>query len=104
MQALAGIADSLDEQLFHVHVDIFCVKLKLHLARSNVRHDFFKAGDNPVCIFPGDDALRAEHGCMRNGTVDVLLIQALIKGDGGVEIVDKSVSFLFKTSAPKFHE
>ena len=104
VQALARVADALDEQLFHVHVDILRIQLKLYLTRRDIRFNAFQSFDNRVRIGLRNDPLLAKHRRVRNRSGDILMIKPLVKGDGRMEVIDKPVGFLFKASAPEFHE
>ena len=103
VQALARVADALGQDGLDIHVDIFVVGRELHLPGLNVRQNAGQSGNDGLGILLGDDALLAQHGRMGHGAGDILLIQPLVKGDGGVEVVDLRVGLLLEPSAPKFH-
>ena len=104
VQALARLADALDEQGFHVHVDVLRVQRKFHLARLNVGQDILQALYDSVGILLLNDALLAQHRGVGDRSLDVLPVEPLVKGDRRVEIVHHFIGRLFKASAPKLHD
>ena len=48
----------------------------------------------------GDDALRPQHGGMRHGAGDVLLIKFAVKADGGIEIIRDAADLAGRPSGP----
>ena len=40
---------------------------------------------------------------MSNASLNILLVELLVKGDRSVKIINKLISFFSEASAPKFH-
>ena len=102
VQAFAYVADTADEDGFHVHVDIFCFFVEGHLACFDISQDFLQCFDDQFCVSSGDDALFAQHFRMGHAACDIFFIHSAIEGDRGMEVVCKAVCGLCETSAPKF--
>ena len=103
MQALPCFPDPLRQQGFHVHVDILRVHHPLNPAGPGILQDPLQTFHDLLRIFRRDDSLLAQHGRMSDGTCDVLLVQALVKRDAGMEVIHQSVRSLAETASPKLH-
>ena len=87
VEALARIADALGEHGFDVHVDVLVVQGELHTIPFDLGEDGLETVDDLLRLVLLDDALPAQHGGVRHGALDVLLIQPGVEPDGGVEVV-----------------
>ena len=87
VETLARIADALGEHGFDVHVDVLVVQGELHTIPFDLGEDGLETVDDLLRLVLLDDALPAQHGGVRHGALDVLLIQPGVKPDGGVEVV-----------------
>ena len=103
VEPLAGSADALRQQDFHIHMDVLVLLRKLDLAGAAVVQNLPQGLDDQVGFRLGDDALGAQHGGVGHGAGDILLIHPLVVGNGGVETVHQLIRVLFKPSGPKFH-
>jgi hypothetical protein len=85
MQLSARIAQSLDECLFDVHVNVFEFRTKLHLAALDRRLDFQQRGFD-LCRFVGSHKpLSGKHLSVRDRAANVMGIKAMIKADALAE-------------------
>ena len=103
VEALAVLTDALGEDGLDVHVDVLVLHGELHFAALDVLQNGLQTVDDVVGVLLRDDALLAQHGGVGDGAPDVLLVQAGVKVDGGVKVVDQCVGLLLETSSPKFH-
>ena len=100
MEALAGFADALNQEGFHIHMDVLGFRLPGDFAGFRIREDGFQAFDDLFSVFFGDDVLLAKHGGMSDGAGDILLVETLVEGDAGMEIVNEGVGGFFETAGP----
>lgn len=100
MQALAGIADALGEQLLDVHMNVLIIERELYVAVLDVLENALESLNDLLGFVLLDDALLAQHGRVRDRAGDVLLVQAAVKQDRRVEIVYYKIGLLLETSCP----
>ena len=100
VQTLARLADALGEEGLDVHVDVLVVQRELHLLVLDVLQNGLQALHNLLRLVLFNDALTAQHGGVGNGATDILFIEAGVKGDGGVEVIDLCIRFLLEASCP----
>ena len=103
MQALASFSDPLGQQGFHIHVDVLRVHHPFNFACLYVRQDALQALDDLVRVGLGDDALFTQHRRVGDGAGDVLLRQALVEGNGRMEIIHQMIGRFGKASTPQLH-
>ncbi len=103
MQLLARVADFLRQQAFHQHMDILRRGLQAEATILKPLQDILKALADFIPLLLGQDAHLDQHGGMGQAALDVLFVQAAVKGQGGVEIIHNIGCMLLEASAPKFH-
>ena len=103
VKPLPGVADPGGEQGLHIHVDVLVVRGKFNLPRLHVGQDALQPLRNGPHVLLGDDALGPQHFGVNNASLNILPIEPLVKGDGGVELVHQLIRLLAEPSAPKFH-
>ena len=84
-------------------MDILVVGGELDLARLHVGQNRFQALRDGSGVGFFNDAGIAQHLGVGQRALDILPVHPLVKGDGGVEVVDKGVGFLLKPPGPEFH-
>ena len=100
MQAAARLADGLREPLLDIHMDIFEVHGKVELAILDFLQDIPEARDNLILVRRADDAALREHRRVGDGARDILVVHALVKTDGGLELVDHLIGALREAASP----
>ena len=100
MQALAGIADALGEQLLDVHMNVLIIERELYVAFLDILENALEALNDLLGLVLLDDALPAQHGRVRDRAGDVLLVQTAVKQDGRVKVVYYKIGLLLETSCP----
>ena len=103
MEAFPCVADAGGQQGFDIHVNILIVGGKLNFPRLHVCQNLLQAPGDGLRVLPGDDAAVRQHDGMGYGSGDVLPVQPLVKGDGGIKVVHKGVGVLSKPPGPQFH-
>ena len=87
VQLFPHVADALGEHLLDKHVDVLGAHVKLQRAGIQIVQNALQRVDDALRVRLRDDLLCAEHGRVRHGARDVLLIHAAVKADGGIEVV-----------------
>ena len=100
MQFAAHGADPFRQSLLDVHVDIFQRNFKREIAGFNICQDRRQAIDNPFRFVAGQDTASAQHPGMRHAAENILAIHALIKRNGGGELLHIRVSVPGKPATP----
>ena len=101
VQALARVADAGGEGLLHKGVHILGVGVDLQCAGSQVVGDGSQTVEDILAVLFGDDALLGQHGGVDAAAAHILRDHALVKADGGVEVVDAAVHRLGKPTLPE---
>ena len=91
VELFARVADALGEHLLHEHMDVLAAGIHRQGAAADIREDLAQAGAQLVALGVGDDAPGREHGGVGHAAADVLGVQALVKADGGVEVVRQGI-------------
>ena len=103
VEALSRVPDPLREEGLHIHVDILVVGGEFHLSCLDISQDGLESRHDGLCVGGGDDARGPQHLGVGHGAGDILLVEPLVKLDGGVEVVDKGVGILAEPPGPEFH-
>ena len=101
VQALAGIADAGGEGLLHKGVHILGIGVDLQFAGGQVIRDGGQTVEDILTVLFRDDALLGQHGGVNAAAAHILRDHALIKPDGGVEVVHAGIHGLGKTALPE---
>ena len=102
VQALAGIADSLGEYRFDVHVHVFERGTPLEVAGLDVGEDPLEPDDDGVAILRGQHPDLGEHCRVRDRAPDVVLRKPAIEAHRFGEPLDQRVCRLGESACPKF--
>ena len=94
MQFLAGLPDAFGENRFYIHVDIFALDGKFHLAGFDIRKDLLEGLDDQLRFFHADDALFAEHLGVGYAARDVFCVKPLVETDGSIEFITRRTRLL----------
>ena len=100
MEFLAHVADSLDQPALDAHVDILVLHTEYDLPVLDILTDILKSCDDRILLFHRNDPLLAQHGHMRDASVDIIVVHPLVESDGGVELLYDVVHLLLKSSSP----
>ena len=74
MQPLAGLADPLDQDRFHIHMDIFGFGGPLDLSFPRVGQNAFQAFHDFFRVLGRDDVFFTQHGGVGDGTQNILFV------------------------------
>src|SRR5688572_7485224 len=102
MKFFTGDADALGQQRFNVHMHIFKAHRPGEFTSDDFCTDLFQSGDDLVALGVGQHAYFGEHGGMGDGAINVVMIEAVIKTNGGGKTLDKSVGGFTEAAAPGF--
>ena len=103
MQTRARLANTPCEFALDGHVDVFVVDVEDKAARIDIGLDLLKTGANRLLILARDDALRGEHGGMRLGTGNILLVELPINRQRRAKLLRRLGDVLLEPAAPKRH-
>ena len=81
-------------------MDIFQVHGEVELPRFNLLLDVLQALQDSSAIILGDNPAFGEHDGMGNGPGNILMVHALVKVYGRLELIDHLINGLGKASAP----
>ena len=87
----------------NVHVDIFPGRREGKLAPFYLLFYFLQAGNYFFSLFRRKDSLPDQHSGMGNTALDVLAVEAPVKGNGSGKLLYQGIGSFGKTSSPQFH-
>ena len=87
VELLAGGADSLRQDAFDIHMDVFLLDGESNLSFFDFRQDLQEGLFNLGGLFSGQDSLLGQHFSVGDAAGDILLIESLVKLDRGVEFL-----------------
>ena len=100
MQLLARDTDQLGQPGLDVHVHVFQGHRPGEVAPLDILADVIEPGDDGIAFRLAQHADLGQHGCMGNGTLDVMLVQALVETHRSAEGLDEGVGRFGKTPGP----
>ncbi len=99
MQLAGDVAYLLRQAGLDVHVDVFQFLLELEPALLDLLTYRHQAHADQLRIFVRDDVLLGQHLGVSHAAGDVLLVEALVEGNGSRVLLHQLVSVLLETSA-----
>ena len=100
MQAPARLADGLGQALLDIHVDILEIHGEVEFPLLDFLQNILEALDDFIFIGFADDTAFREHRRVGDGASNVLVVHALVKTDGGLELIDHLIRALREPAAP----
>ena len=100
VKPLSGFADSVCEDFFYIHMNIFGVNEKFYLSFFDIIKNIFQLRNYFFAIFTWNDALLSEHCSMGYGTAYILTIHTLVEAYGGIKIIYFFIGIFLKPAAP----
>ena len=101
VKLLSRVPDPVDQVRLHKAVDILILVRNGKLSRRHILPDPGKAVHNRIFFLIRQDSLLCQHGRMGDASLNIFLQKALIKMDGSVELIRKTIRLLCETSAPE---
>ena len=101
VKLLARVPDPVDQVRLHKAVYILILVRHGKLSRRHILPNPGKAVHNCIFFLFRQDSLLCQHGRMGDASLNIFLQKALIKMDGSVELIRKTIRLLCETSAPE---
>ena len=102
MQFFSGDADQIGQARFDIHVHVFLLDGPDKFAALDFAADLRQSPANIPHFQFGEHADFAQHGGMRQRSLNILLRHAPIKSDRRSKFLDKGIGGFGKTGAGKF--
>ena len=100
MQPLPGFSDPLNEQCFHVHMDILGIHCPGNAALACILENAVQTIYDGFCIRFRENSLRAQHGGMGNRAQDILLVHSVSNFNALVKFKYHLIRILTEPAAP----
>jgi hypothetical protein len=101
MQLTADVADPFDQRRFDMHMDVFPFKDKRERAGLNLGPDIRQSLHNLSAFFASDQINTLEHLSVGDRTLDIVLEEPMIKGDGFRKLFDAAICSFRKPAGPR---
>ncbi len=102
VQLFTRDADAASQFRLDVHVHVFKAHRPGKVARDYLGANGFKAINNLLAFCVGQHADFRQHGGVRDGAVNVVMVEAIIKTNRGGKTLDKGIGRFRKAATPRF--
>jgi hypothetical protein len=101
VQLAANVAKLVDERRLDVHVHIFALEKEWKLTRFDLSLNFRQTSHNLLAFFTSDQSNPLEHPGVGRRTLNIVLEETMVKGDGLREPFHAEIGFSPETTTPR---